>query len=200
MLACVIELQNALCPLSYQPTTDQTLLALLHQAGQTPISALENYDISATSHEMRAQNVFSRGRMQAILRCVLQKISIFTDEGEMRDPWSQLFIPTLAHFIECLKTYHSLAFGHLLRAKKGKKKGKHSALPIPQEYFQTQLRSTTLRWDPVLKDAVDNISRSKGKRVTTFLPPDLRFRVERKADSSLISASDAGMSPTLAVN
>ncbi|KAH6880233.1 hypothetical protein BKA70DRAFT_1447519 [Coprinopsis sp. MPI-PUGE-AT-0042] len=105
VFACGIELQNAICPLSYKSTDDEHLVAMLENCGVSPDDALHRYDFSQSTHEMRVQNVHSRGRVIALLKFVFARIDVIDDrDGARLDPWFDLFIPTLAWFIHAIPT------------------------------------------------------------------------------------------------
>lgn len=202
LLACVVEVQNALCPLSYNFTDDPSLLALLDKQGHTPLAALADYDISGMTHEMRLQNVYSRGRMQALLRHIFDRqITIRKPCGvEMRDPWGQLFIPTFAWFINCLKTYLGLSLASTRETHIGKKRIRDQVLsaslgPVPVDsgvnfraLFKVQMRSSSLRWEP-LTDAVKKLQdkhKAPDSKIKTLLPPDIHtsFTVAKKVQAT----------------
>ena len=130
-LGCLVELQNALCPLSYDLCSDPTILALLHQHELQPRCALKDFDISEMSHELRLQCIYSRGRMVSLLQDHLfRKYRTRDANGEIMDPWNQLFIPTLAHLICALKRYSSTAFEGVYNPHKNTKvKAKPKAKP-----------------------------------------------------------------------
>ena len=189
-------MQNALCPLSYTATDDQSLVALLHNHGHTPLQALIDFDISSMTHEMRAQNVFSRGRMQVLLRHSFDhRVTISKPNGEeMRDPWGQLFIPTLAWFISCLQTYLALSLADVRGISVGRKRIRdpRPSIGAPgavtnginfRALFHVQMKSSTLRWEP-LTNAVKEIQ--KQGKITTLLPPDIdaSFTVAKKVPGS----------------
>ena len=200
LLACVVEVQNALCPLSYNFTDDPSLLALLDKQGYTPLAALADYDISSMTHAMRLQNVYSRGRMQVLLRHIFDhRITIRKPCGvEMRDPWGQLFIPTFAWFLSYLKTYLGLSLSSTRETRVGKKRIRDQVPPTSpvavdngvnfRALFNVQMRSSSLRWEP-LTDAVKKLQeKHKGRdsKINTLLPPDIEtsFTVTKKVPRS----------------
>ncbi|KAH6909496.1 hypothetical protein BKA70DRAFT_1221737 [Coprinopsis sp. MPI-PUGE-AT-0042] len=130
VFACGIELQNVICPLSYKPTDDEHLVAMLKKkCGVSPDDALQKYDFSQSTHEMRVQNVHSRGRVIALLEFIFARIDVIDKcDGSLLDPWFELFIPTLAWFIHALRAYASL-----------------TSLE-PNALFDRQLEWTTKRW------------------------------------------------------
>ncbi|KAH6884697.1 hypothetical protein BKA70DRAFT_1237562 [Coprinopsis sp. MPI-PUGE-AT-0042] len=81
VFACGIELQNAICPLSYKPTDDDHSVAMLKKCGVSPDDALQKYDFSQSTHEMRVQNVQSRGRVIALLEFIFARVDVI-DKGD----------------------------------------------------------------------------------------------------------------------
>lgn len=187
LLACLVELQNALCPLSYECSTDSAILALLHQRGLQPHLALADFDISEMSHELRLQCIYSRGRMVYLLRDFLfRKYRLRDRNGQIMDPWCQIFIPTLAHLITALKTYSTGVFedGYAGSGKR-KAKGKKSPQSFTRQLVNVQLKSSSRRWDEL-----DAAVKACKVRPTTLLPPDIAFTVE-KLDMNIATAGES---------
>ncbi|KAH6879976.1 hypothetical protein BKA70DRAFT_1447684 [Coprinopsis sp. MPI-PUGE-AT-0042] len=129
VFACGIELQNAICPLSYKPTDDDHSVAMLKKCGVSPDDALQKYDFSQLTHKMRVQNVQSRSRVIALLEFIFARVDVIDQgDGSHLNPWFDLFIPTLAWFIHALQAYASL-----------------TSLK-PMDLFNRQLEWTTKRW------------------------------------------------------
>jgi hypothetical protein len=140
VFACGIELQNAICPLSYQPTDDSYLVVALFNNGLSPLDALQRFDVSSSTHEMRIQNVHSRGRTISLLKGIFSRITVLDMEGTRLDPWTDLFIPTLAWFIHAIKAYAGVVE------------------PSYLQLFVRQLEWTSKRW-PELFAASERLSR-----------------------------------------
>ena len=118
IFACAIELQNAICPLSYHSTTDPHLTARFTSkvSGLSCGDALRRWDVNAIPHELRIGNACARGRMRLVLDAVFRDFAILNKNGKKLDPWTFVFLPTLARLIASLKNYmgKSLALGALL--------------------------------------------------------------------------------------
>ncbi|KAH6891822.1 hypothetical protein BKA70DRAFT_1440992 [Coprinopsis sp. MPI-PUGE-AT-0042] len=152
VFACGIELQNVICPLSYKPTDDEHLIAMLGNCGVSPDDALYKYDFSRSTHEMCVQNVHSRGRIIALLEFVFARIEVVDDrDGARLDPWRDLFIPTLAWFIHAMRTYANLT----------------SLEPIA--LLDRQLHWTTKRW-PELETCAQDFTSTSPTPLDLFWP------------------------------
>lgn len=176
-LGCLVELQNALCPLSYELCTNPAILALLGLHGITASIALIDFDFSEMSHELRLECIYCRGRMVSLLRDhVFRKYRIRDANGDIMDPWSQLFIPTLAHLICALKAYFTTAFdGGYSRGRKAKStKSVIAAESLAGTYFKVQLKSTSRRWEEL-----DLAVKAMKVKPTTLFPTDVAFTVEK---------------------
>lgn len=155
VFACGIELQNAICPQSYEPVeTDSLLRCALLLEGVSPDDALKRFDISEKSYEMRLQNICSRGRIIQVLRVVFKRFSILDAAGTPQDGWSFVFIPTLAWMIHALKHYYNASL-------KSVPESDRSILSLPsRDLFSAQLEWTADRWLE-LRDAVDKLERDQ---------------------------------------
>ncbi|KAH6906912.1 hypothetical protein BKA70DRAFT_1223778 [Coprinopsis sp. MPI-PUGE-AT-0042] len=144
---------NVICPLSYKPTDDQHLVAMLKKkCGVSPDNALQKYDFSQSTHEMRVQNVHSRGRVIALLEFIFARIDVIDKcDGSLLDPWFELFIPTLAWFIHALRAYASLTYLE------------------PNALFDRQLEWTTKRW-PELETYSNAFSKIDSAPLELFWP------------------------------
>ena len=108
--ACLAELQNTVCPLSYKPTDDDLWILQLGKKGMTEEDALEEFDVSAAPYTSRLENIFGRGRACILLKAVFSRVVLTNDKGEHLDGWNDLFIPMLAWLIAALQGYSRQAF------------------------------------------------------------------------------------------
>ncbi|RXW25757.1 hypothetical protein EST38_g5 [Candolleomyces aberdarensis] len=108
--ACLAELQNAICSLSYDPTNDNLWIWQLGLDGINVDKALDQYDVSAVPYASRLENIFSRGRACVLLKAVFSRVIIKNDNGEHLDGWNDLFIPMLAWLIVAIQEYSRRAF------------------------------------------------------------------------------------------
>jgi hypothetical protein len=193
-LGCLVELQNALCTLSYEECNDSTLLALLQRHDVSATSALSNFDFSAMTHELRVQNVYSRGRMVSLLKFHISKRYLLRDAtGNNLDPWNDVFIPTLAHFITALTSYHAHTFT-LKYIKQLAQKGEPH--PVPPALFNAQIRSSARHWNGL--DAAVR-AKQKSRNPRTLFPKVVPFSIVKRPnlDGRDIDIADSGMQPDL---
>ncbi|KAJ2931990.1 hypothetical protein H1R20_g5095, partial [Candolleomyces eurysporus] len=169
IFACGIELQNCLCVSSYRPTQDPVLIEMLtHKNVLSPEEALWKYDVSSMAHETRVHNIASRARVRVTLRELFRHIVVIDGAGVVQEPWTFLYIPTLAWFIHALKGYYKRSFREdSLKAKEVPE------IHVPDSsLFHRQLEWASRRW-PELKNQVDYLEQQdiEADNLAYALPP-----------------------------
>lgn len=167
-------MQNALCTTSYHPTTDELLLPNILSEGRTAKYALNQYDVSAKSHELRLQNMCSRGRMVETLRTVFSRSTITDVFGNQQDPWLFLVTPALAWFLRALRGYYTLG-SQVLQSERSL-----DGLMVPRKLFERQLSWTEARWS-VLGHDLPDVSDEEFEKHQSLEYPWPEFRVDYAA-------------------
>jgi hypothetical protein len=174
IFACGIELQNAICPLSYQPTDDDHLVSMLANCGLSSEDALQRFDVSSSTYEMRVQNVHSRGRAITLLKVIFSRIGVVDTEGGPLNPWLHLFIPTLAWFLHSMMAYANIV------------------QPSYLQLFFRQLEWTAKQW-PELHAAVDRLQGEDSDPQTLLWPDYPQVTISRSATIRDVVHDDAGV-------
>ncbi|KAJ2923291.1 hypothetical protein H1R20_g13803, partial [Candolleomyces eurysporus] len=167
--ACLAELQNAVCSLSYKPTDDDLWILQLGQRGMTVEEALELYNVSATPYASRLENIFSRGRACALLKTVFNRVILTNDNGEHLDGWKDLFILMLTWLVAAIQEYSQQAFAQGCQDNKDYEdhdsSGEDEAVDEQRAedhhrlraLFDRQMEWTSRRWDE-LQEAVNRLT------------------------------------------
>lgn len=199
LFACLMEVQHVICPETYEVTTDDAILAGLSFQGMGPAEALELCDVSAVSHSVRVQRVYSRGRMEETVKAVSTQMGVFYEDGTTVDVWHDLYVPMQAWFICALKDYYKRSaliniddslFDHGDSNASGEGSADpHLNFPPPKDLFERQLEWSTEKWDE-LRSAVQALE-GQNKDVDNLLwtPPTVRIQELRRAEQVEASTS-----------
>ena len=173
-IACLAELQNTVCPLSYKPTDDDLWILQLGKKGMTVEDALEDFDVSATSYASRLENIFARGRACVLLKAVFSRVILMNDSGERVDGWNDLFIPKLAWLLVALQEYSRQALARKHQDDQDDDEeydGSGEGDVADSQWvgddtrfhalFNRQIEWTSSRWNE-LQEAVNRLATSKG--------------------------------------
>lgn len=174
LLACGVELQDAITRESYIPTQDELLISALELRGKDGEAGLRVHDISSVGFDVRCRNVTTRGRMKDYVRVLLQRIIVRDEHGCVQDPWTFLFVPMMAWMICALQEYYRASFKNVSPDQRLK----YSF--IPDEFlFRRQLRWVADRWKG-LPDAIEELDYAA---VDTLIAPLPVFTVNPVAES-----------------
>lgn len=148
---------------------------MLSNKGLSPTDAVQRCDISLTTHEMRIQNVHSRGRTIILLKSIFKRINLNDVEGTPLDPWLDLFIPTLAWFIHAMRAYADIV------------------KPSYLDLLLRQLEWTSNRWSE-LSSAVERFTSEYPQPSSLLWPGYPQVTVSRAAATYDAVHDDIGMS------
>ncbi|KAJ3534560.1 hypothetical protein NMY22_g6870 [Coprinellus aureogranulatus] len=170
-VACGVELQNAICETSYQLCTDVVTLRLLQLRQESAQIGFDKHDISGMPYSIRLGAVYSRGRMQDLLRVVFQKVEVIDEAGQqIEDPMAALFVPMLAHFISALRDYYQASV-----------KIPTNTLP-DRHWWDRQIDWTTNRASKLWPTLAQELNRLEGREITNLIYnlPASEVRISRK--------------------
>ena len=181
--ACGVELQNATCVWSYQPTKDNDLVLWLAQAGLTAVEGLRSHDLSQVDSQTRYLNVLSRGRMQDLLRVVSQQVVVKDSHGTVQDLRTFLFLPMLAWLIHALKAYYERSHHTRFRGRSPppslSDEEQIGEYPFPdQSLFHRQLCWVAARHSGLPQE----VAKLRGSPVDNLIRPPPTFTLTRKPE------------------
>ncbi|EAU90829.2 hypothetical protein CC1G_12957 [Coprinopsis cinerea okayama7 len=159
LVACAMEIQEIICPLSYQPASREDWGDYVKPSRLGDL--LYKSNISATSHTSRVQTVWARGRIHEALKSVYGGVVMTSPEGEEIDGWHLLFFPMLGWLLKALKCYYNRS---------------RPRLDIDESLFSRQLEWVTKAF-PSAAEETDALSE---REVKSVLPPLPAFTVARK--------------------
>lgn len=189
VFACAIELQNALCPLSYEPSADASLDAFFRSPNSSVNrdEALRRWDVNNIPHETRIGNACARAHAQLALKAAFDNVIVLDEGGNEKDPFRFVFYPTLARFIACITDYmaKSRAVDKIIddaETETGRQEHLEDDANTEQEgasLFTRNLEWVYARW-PNLKGVVTRRYGKSRNKATNLIFPMVEFSVRRR--------------------
>lgn len=107
IFACYLELDAALCPTSYRPTSDKLVVSLIRNARLDPSTLLDKSNLTDSTYSRRQQAIYSKGCIALVLQHLFARLEL-TSEGKIQPGYDLLFKPMLTRMVASLIAYWNI--------------------------------------------------------------------------------------------